>query len=56
MKNNRRNFLKLTSLVGLSVASGDIMKGFASEPQNKNSVETYSGEKHNQIFNEYSGL
>lgn len=51
MKNNRRNFLKLTSLIGLSVASGDIMKGFASEPQNKNSVETHSGERHNQIFN-----
>jgi len=32
MKNNRRNFLKLTSLTGLGFVGG-IMKGFAKEPQ-----------------------
>ena len=32
MKNNRRNFLKLTGLAGLSVTGGSILKGFAAEP------------------------
>src|SRR5207253_10159243 len=33
MKNNRRNFLKLTSLTGLGLAGG-VMKGFAHETDN----------------------
>ena len=36
MKNNRRNFLKLTGMAGLSVAGGGILKGMAAEPENIN--------------------
>ena len=36
MKNNRRNFLKLTSLAGLSVASGSFLEGLAAEPEKLN--------------------
>ena len=32
MKDNRRNFLKLTSLTGLGLAGG-VMKGFAKETE-----------------------
>jgi predicted dehydrogenase len=31
MKNNRRNFLKLSSLAGIGLASGSVLKGFAKE-------------------------
>jgi len=31
MKNNRRNFLKLIGLAGLSVAGGSFLKGLAAE-------------------------
>ncbi len=50
MKNNRRNFLKLTSLTGLGIAGG-IMKGFAKEPQE--SVESVNPESifYKQQFN-----
>lgn len=34
MKNNRRGFLKLSGLAGLSVTGGGILKGFAAEPDN----------------------
>jgi hypothetical protein len=33
MKNNRRDFLKLTGLAGLGLASSSLMKGFASGPE-----------------------
>ena len=50
MKNNRRNFLKLTSLTGLGFAGG-IMKGFAREPQE--SVESVNPDSifYKQQFN-----
>jgi hypothetical protein len=31
MKNNRRDFLKLGGLAGLTVAGGGFLKGFANE-------------------------
>ena len=36
MKNNRRNFLKLTGLAGLSVAGGSFLKGLAAESEKLN--------------------
>ena len=50
MKNNRRNFLKLTGLAGLTVTGGSILNGFAAEPANK-SAFPYNGTPHNQRFN-----
>lgn len=35
MKSNRRNFLKLSGIGGLSLAGGDILKGFPNETQSK---------------------
>lgn len=34
MKNNRRDFLKLTGIAGLSVAGTGVLNGIASEPEN----------------------
>ena len=39
MKDNRRNFLKLTSLTGLGLAGG-VMKGFAKEGESSNATDT----------------
>jgi hypothetical protein len=36
MKNNRRNFLKLTGLAGLSVVGGSFLKGLAAESEQLN--------------------
>jgi len=49
MKNNRRSFLKLTSLAGISVAGGSILKGFAAETLDNNSVN--NGNFQTQRFN-----
>ena len=35
MKNNRRDFLKLSSLAGIGIAGSSILKGFAAEPLHK---------------------
>lgn len=49
MKNNRRNFLKLTGLAaGLSVTGGSVLKGFAAEPQND---DFHTKAPHDQKFN-----
>jgi predicted dehydrogenase len=47
MKDNRRNFLKLTGLTGLGVVGGGILKGFA----NGNTVTQSDKIPHNQRFN-----
>src|ERR1700738_4592077 len=39
MKNNRRQFLKLTGMTGLSVAGGGILKSFASAPDKNKKQE-----------------
>ncbi len=31
MKNNRRDFLKISGLAGLGIAGGSVLSGFASE-------------------------
>jgi len=38
MKNNRRDFLKLTGMAGLSVAGTGVLNGIASEPETKANV------------------
>ncbi|MFA5245055.1 MAG: Gfo/Idh/MocA family oxidoreductase, partial [Pedobacter sp.] len=47
MKNNRRDFLKLSSLAGLGIAGGSVLQGFTAEPQkgpyiNKSSIQTFN--------------
>ena len=51
MKNNRRSFLKLTGLTGLGLAGGGLLKGFAAEPHDVNSVQPRDGKSHVQRFN-----
>lgn len=51
MKNNRRSFLKLTGLTGLGLAGGGLLKGFAAEPHDVNSVQPLDGKSHVQRFN-----
>ena len=36
MKNNHRDFLKVTGTIGLGLAGGNILKGYASVPDNQN--------------------
>jgi dienelactone hydrolase len=43
MKKNRRNFLKLTGLAGLTIAGGGIAKSFASELDVANSINSATG-------------
>lgn len=50
MKNKRRDFLKLTGLAGLGLASG-IMKGFANEPHDNNIFSQHNGKFNAQRFN-----
>jgi predicted dehydrogenase len=50
MENNRRNFLKLTSLASIGVAGGSILKGFAKE-KTKNSADNYQFDSYKQNFN-----
>ncbi len=56
MKNNRRNFLKVTGLAGLSVAGGGILKGMASESvdlskSNSDNLTEQAKKQHTQKFN-----
>jgi predicted dehydrogenase len=56
MKNNRRNFLKLSGLAGLSFAGSSILKGFAAEPEMSNNSNSFnplqkSAKGHKQRFN-----
>jgi len=56
MKNNRRNFLKLTGLAGFSLAGTGILKGFASETNKQNRSDQGNQQKqalkqHTQKFN-----
>jgi predicted dehydrogenase len=50
MKNNRRSFLRLTGLAGLTLTSGSFLKGFAAERDNK-SVLSDEGTSYAQHFN-----
>jgi hypothetical protein len=55
MKNNRRNFLKLTSLAGLSVFNGSFLQGLVAGPEtlkklNSNSLQK-AEKRHTQQFN-----
>lgn len=50
MKNNRRNFLKLTSLTGLGFAGG-IMKGFAKESPESSEYAHPDNKFYKQQFN-----
>jgi hypothetical protein len=49
MKNNRRDFLKLTGLTGLGVAGGSVLSSFVSEPD-ANPANAYSAPR-KQLFN-----
>lgn len=53
MKNNRRSFLKFTGLTGLGVAGAGILKGAASENDNRyeSNLHHFTKEEHNQRFN-----
>ncbi|MDB5000079.1 MAG: gfo/Idh/MocA family oxidoreductase [Mucilaginibacter sp.] len=50
MENNRRNFLKLTSLASIGVAGSSILKGFAKE-KTKSSADNYQFNSFKQQFN-----
>lgn len=50
MKNNRRNFLKLSGLTGLGVAGAGALKGFAQEPAN-NLIKHFDRKPPMQRFN-----
>src|SRR5688572_17250195 len=50
MKNNRRSFLKLTSLAGLSIAGGSIFNSIAAERENI-SIKLPNGISQGQRFN-----
>ncbi|MFZ0281908.1 MAG: Gfo/Idh/MocA family oxidoreductase [Bacteroidales bacterium] len=56
MKNNRRNFLKITGLTGLSLAGGSLMKvlGAETEIRDKSIIESFTSPavgKKNPVFN-----
>src|SRR5690606_14946422 len=51
MKNNRRNFLKLSGLTGLGVAGAGALKGFANEPANNVAVKQFDRKPTMQRFN-----
>lgn len=51
MKNNRRDFLKIGSLAGLGLAGGSVMKGFASESEQSNPINSMYGHSTVQTFN-----
>ena len=56
MKTNRRNFLKLTSLAGLSVAGGSFLKGMTagSEKLNKSNNKNLSGQAKKQRTQQFN--
>jgi hypothetical protein len=56
MKNNRRNFLKITGLTGLSLAGGSLLKvlGAETEIRDKSTIDNFpaaAGGKRNPVFN-----
>ena len=53
MKNNRRDFLKLSGLTGLSIAGGGIFKVFADDRNNHDSqvLNQLTREPDSQRFN-----
>ena len=51
MKNNRRDFLKIGSLAGLGLAGAGVMKGFASETEQSNPMNSMYGHSTVQTFN-----
>jgi predicted dehydrogenase len=51
MKNNRRNFLKLSGLTGIGIAGGGLIKAFGKEPQDRNMIKPGNGWQHQQLFN-----
>ncbi|MFA6944677.1 MAG: Gfo/Idh/MocA family oxidoreductase [Pedobacter sp.] len=51
MKNNRRDFLKLSSLAGLGIAGGGMLQGFAAETHKPNPVDSLYGRSGIQSFN-----
>ncbi|MDB5285868.1 MAG: gfo/Idh/MocA family oxidoreductase [Mucilaginibacter sp.] len=50
MESNRRNFLKLTSLASIGVASSSVLKSFAKE-KTKSSADNYHFDTYKQQFN-----
>jgi hypothetical protein len=51
MENSRRNFFKLTSLAGLTLASSGLIKVFGKEPFDRTDINRYNGKFRNQLFN-----
>jgi predicted dehydrogenase len=51
MKNNRRSFLKLTGLAGLTITGGGFLKGFAGTPSEKDKAVSEAGSSYAQHFN-----
>jgi hypothetical protein len=51
MKNNRRSFLKLTGLAGLTITGGGILNGFAATPPEKDLADSLSRSPYDQQFN-----
>lgn len=50
MKNKRRDFLKLSSIAGLSIAGGGLLQGFTADSK-ENAVNTLYGHSNVQTFN-----
>ncbi len=51
MKNNRRNFLKVSGLAGLGLAGGGILNGFATESKSNLFANSQNGRPYIQRFN-----
>jgi predicted dehydrogenase len=51
MKNNRRSFLKLTGLAGLTIGGGGFLKGFAATPEDKKLAGSNPASPYDQHFN-----
>jgi predicted dehydrogenase len=51
MKNNRRSFLKLTGLAGLTITGGGFLKGFAATPKDKDAAIAEIGNPFAEHFN-----
>ena len=51
MRNNRRNFLKVSGLAGLGIAGGGLLNGFASESKSNLMANPSTGRPYIQQFN-----
>ncbi len=51
MKNNRRNFLKITGLTGLGLAGGSILKTLGADLKVNDNLPPAGGRRKNQLFN-----